>query len=342
MQIQIDSNILNHVASKILSKTITHTTHTSRQLQGGTVGDVQLLSGTAHTADGEALPFHVVLKTQKKWERWRDPNSWRREYDFYKLDLSEAFSSAFRRPECYDAEFSEEGTRLWMEYIQGVSGDDLTVPMMEKAAYELGLFQGRLHAQPSCLAGAANMRDVNARETHFRHWKPKNLEYSYIRSADCPIPKHLRDMIIDIDSRADDIFQRIRKLPVVLYHGDYWTENIIYANDTIAALDWDTAGWGYLGEDIVSLITDETNPALWAEYKAKLIPAYFKGISAYMDIDSSAMEAAISDMILTDSYNNVCYYMRSLAENDEESFEDAEYHLNELEMRYEVFYKAAH
>lgn len=61
-------------------------------LQGGTVGNVHLVSGTAETAEGEKLPYRIVLKIQKKWERYGDPGSWRREYDLYSSDLGATFS----------------------------------------------------------------------------------------------------------------------------------------------------------------------------------------------------------------------------------------------------------
>jgi len=95
-------------------------------------------------------------------------------------------------------------------------------------------------------------------------------------------------MIIDIDNRADAIFKNIRKLPVVLCHRDFWIANIIYNNGNIALIDWDTTGWGYLGEDIIQLITDETNPALWEEYKRRLIPAYLNGFAETARRDSLA------------------------------------------------------
>ena len=123
----------------------------TKPLQGGTVGNVHLVTGIAETADGEKLPYRIVLKIQKKWERYGDPGSWRREYDLYASDLGATFSDAFRWPTCYHAEINAEENefQLWLEYIDGVSGLDLTGDMYEQAALELG----RLSRQAVC--GAA-------------------------------------------------------------------------------------------------------------------------------------------------------------------------------------------
>ena len=73
--------MLMRVLSKMLGTSIIHTDYKIKQLQGGTLGDVRLFTGVAETFDGRKLPYNVVLKVQKKWERPGDVNSWRREYD---------------------------------------------------------------------------------------------------------------------------------------------------------------------------------------------------------------------------------------------------------------------
>ncbi|MCL2378058.1 MAG: phosphotransferase [Defluviitaleaceae bacterium] len=319
---------LLQVLCKMLNTIITGASYESASLKGGTVGDVRLITGVAQSASGETVPYKLVLKIQKKWARWGDPDSWRREYDLYMSCLAETFTDTFTWPRCYHGQLYENETQLWMEYVEGVAGNDLTTPMLAKAAYELGKYQGRLHNNPA-IKNITNLHTKDAREIHYRHWKPKNLEYSYIRESDCPIPKHLRDMIIDVDARANDIFSRIKQLPEVICHRDYWTANIISAGG-IYAIDWDSTGWGYLGEDIISLITDETNPALWAEYKARLIPAYLKGIVENMDI--KGLDVSIfSDMALTSGYMYVHNFMH------EKSPEGKEYYLLELQQLYETF-----
>ena len=75
----VNHETLMYVLSKMFGKTIISATHQSEQLQGGTLGDVQLISGIAETAGSEKLPYKVVWKRQKKWERPCDQCSWSRE-----------------------------------------------------------------------------------------------------------------------------------------------------------------------------------------------------------------------------------------------------------------------
>ena len=68
----------------------------ARPLKGGTVGQVRLITGLTHTEDAGRQPFRLVEKTQQKWERPGDPDSWRREYDLYRSGLSDLFDDTFR------------------------------------------------------------------------------------------------------------------------------------------------------------------------------------------------------------------------------------------------------
>ena len=316
--------------SKMFGQRIVRAEYQTEQLQGGTLGDVQLVSGMAETADGEKKPYRIVWKTQKQWERPGDPNSWLREYDLYKSDINAVFTDSFRRPECYLAERNENEIQLWMEYIDGESGSDLTVEMLEQAAQELGRFQGRLYMQSDTLKEASCLGDIGFMQREHDQWhtqtftydflisapcrmpeflkqmlkdneiqlcEGKSFEYSCLRSTGCTLPTHLKQMLLDMDDRRDEIFNQIKLLPVVLCHRDYWIENIFHSGGKIRLIDWDTAGWGYMGEDIASLIVDDTEPSFIDEYCRRLVPAYLKGISEYMDL-SHIENFHIRDMII--------------------------------------------
>lgn len=147
-QIHINTKTLKHVLSKMLGKSISHADYHAQELHGGTLGEVRLVTGTAVTTDDDCLPYKVVWKKQKKWDRPGDQDSWRREYDLYASDLGKAFTGSFSRPECYHAEMNCDEIQIWMEYIDGISGRNLTIEMLETAALELGRFQGRIAAHP--------------------------------------------------------------------------------------------------------------------------------------------------------------------------------------------------
>ena len=247
------------------------------KINGGSVGHVELVTGTY-----ENKPFKAVIKTQKKWERPGDPNSWRREYDLYASNLGEIFTENFRWPKCYHAEMNNDETKLWLEYIDGVSGADLTVEMYEKIAEGLGRFHGKLHTEKATLT-IENLADPDGMKNFYHYYRSKKHLYNYIRQADCKIPSHLRKMIIEMDEKADKTWTEIEKMPLVLRHGDFFPPNIFYSNGYITLIDWDSAGWGYLGEDIVNLIADTDDADHMVEHYHKCVPAYLKGFAEFSE-----------------------------------------------------------
>ncbi|MFD0669856.1 aminoglycoside phosphotransferase family protein [Cohnella sp. GCM10027633] len=292
-------------------------------LRGGTVGNVQLVTGIAVTANGERLPYRIVLKVQHQWERYGDPGSWRREYDLYSSDLGSTFSQALRRPTCYHAEFNAEGNeyRLWLEYIDGVTGLALTDDMYERAALELGRFQGKLYAeQPSALQTLTNLSHADLMKHTYLHYRSWPLVYDYIRSEGCEFPLHVRRMLIDIDEQADEIFARIEQLPLVLCHRDFWVTNLIYADGNIALIDWDTSGWGYLGEDLASLIADEPDIDRMVERYRRCVPAYYEGFSEYADVTRIADHCVYEFILLVFGYRLVEGYLHAEADDEKTNY----------------------
>ena len=273
------------ILSKALSRNIVNYEHQTTRLHGGTVGEVELLEGEATPEGGGALPFKIVRKTQKKWARPGDEDSWRREYDLYVSGLDAVFTDALRWPECYRAEFKGDATVLWMEYIDGASGYELTPGMCERAAVELGRFQGKLYSkQPAVLQTLTNLSKADGMKEFYRYYRSRKDVYDYIRDGNCEIPEHLCRMITDMDEKSDEIWKRVEALPVVLCHRDFWVTNIFFKDDKIILIDWDTAGRGYMGEDIISLIADEADAEQMIELYKTCVPAYLKGFAEYADI----------------------------------------------------------
>ena len=345
-KININHETLIIVLNKMFGKKIISADWQIKKLHGGTVGEVCLVTGTAETADGEKLPYKVVLKIQEKW--FREPNdehSWRREYDLYTSDLDSVFcdSDMFRWAKCYHAEMNDavDETQLWIEYIDGISGNDLTTEMRECASREIGRFQGRIYKQHmpllkniTCFAGLEYSKD------YFTTFRRETKEYRYIRSKNCEIPEHLRQMIIDNDNETDAIFEALNKLPV-LCHRDFWFENIFFSDGKITALDWDCAGWGYIFADVFQLMIDEADGAYLEEYYRKFIPAYLEGISEYIDVSQiiNIDDDFISKLLIMHvGYNFVDDYMS--AESPDEKNEHLEMFQNLYEMRNIKFCRA--
>jgi len=88
-------------------------------------------------------------------------------------------------------------------------------------------------------------------------------------------------MIIDMDEKADKIWAEIEALPLVLRHGDFFLYNMFYVNGKIILIDWDSTGWGYLGDDIVNLIADTDDMDKMVENYHKCVSAYMKGFSEF-------------------------------------------------------------
>lgn len=332
-KLTIKLETLIHALSQQFKKGVISATCQSKPLQGGTVGNVYLITGIAETVDGEKSPYRIVLKNQKKWERYGDPGSWRREYDLYTSDLKTTFSDAFRWPTCYHAEINdkEDESQLWLEYIDGVTGIDLSGDMYELAALELGRYQGKLYAeQPAVLQSLTNLSHADFIKNTYLHYRSWPVVYDYIRSDDCEFPVHVRQILIDIDEHSEEILDRIEKLPLVLCHRDFWVTNLIYTDGKIVLIDWDTSGWGYLGEDIASLIADEADIDHMVEYYQRCVPAYYKGFSEYADVSPIANHCIYELILLMFGYKLVEWYLHT--EDDSEK----KMHVRTLQKIYEM------
>lgn len=332
----VNKETLELVLQKALKKPLSVMAFKSKMLQGGTVGSVYQIFGQAVAPDQSEEDFKLVLKVQKKWERFQDPLSWRREFDLYQSELSNYFSDAFSWPICYHSAINadETETHLWLEHIDGTTGTDLSQAMLEKAAFELGNFQGKIHANQSPLyASLKNLGPQNYAKNFYEHYRSWPLVYDYIRSEASLIPKHLCQMLIDFDENAEVHFKDIEKLPIVLCHRDYWVANVFFKDEKIYAIDWDTAGWGYFGEDLASLIADEADNAYMTSYYEKLVNAYYEGFSKHVTLPAS--EHLIFEFILLMfGYRLVEWFLH--AENPE----DKGYHLETLEKIYEIMQKS--
>lgn len=339
---EINTEILTRALSKMFGSEVVSADFQTKPLHGGTLGDVQLIMGNAETTDGRTLSYKIVSKKQKKWERYSDPGSWRREYDLYqsKANFDILFSESFRWPECYHAEMNEaeDETQLWLEYIDGISGLDLTSDMYKCAAEELGRFQGKVYAkQPVFLQSLTNLSKVEYMKNFYLHYRSWEKVYNYIRSKDCEIPTHLCNMLIDIDEHADDIFKRIGNLPIVLCHRDFWVANLLYSDEKITLIDWDTAGWGYLGEDLASLIADEADIEHMVEYYRRCIPAYYKGFSEYADISHVTDNCVYEMILLMFGYRLVESFMNAdLSNKLRETDDERKLYIQTLEKIYEM------
>ena len=336
----INQQELLEALSNMLGETIFKATSQVETMHGGTVARVFFISGTADGAKGSSHCYKMVLKLQQIWKRPNDQHSWRREYDFYTSNIDLLLTNALHIPKCYLATMNENETRLWIEYIEGYSGEELTIEMLEQVAYELGRFQGLLILKKEQLVLPENITDVTFLEKELTQWYPQTYKYEFLCSKECRLPEHvkemlkrnpwnnessiiynylrsdacdipfmLKEMILEIDEHKNDIFEHFNKLPIVLNHRDFWIENVILNSSSISVIDWDCVGWGYLGEDIASLIGDDTLTENLSKYFHRLIPAYNRGLSQYVDNLSIQKDDILKMIFIKYGYRLIQNYM---------------------------------
>jgi hypothetical protein len=322
---KIKTETLLTVVGKILGVPVKNANYNIKALHGGNVGDVMLVSGMAKTEKADRVPFNFVLKKSNRWERHADPLSWRREYDLYKTNLASFFLPEMRWPICYHAEMNadETGFLLWLEYADGVTGLNLTADMNEKAARELGRFQGKLYKeQPEALKQLTNLGPVDYAKHFYLHYKSWDVVYGYVRNPDNEILKPFCEIMIKFDEEAEMIYKEIEKLPVILNHRDFWVTNILYTENLIYLIDWDTAGLGYLGEDIASLIADEADVDNMLENYRRCVPAYLAGFAEYVNIDHIHKQYVYEFILFLFGYRLIEWYLYAEDEDTKKLHQD--------------------
>jgi hypothetical protein len=310
--------------SSYFGETITQATKKIKRLEGGTVADVFLVKGMAMTSSCVKMPYSMIWKYTKKWNRPGDALSWRREFDWVQSHQNVDLGIDLKMPICYHKEIDSDGNHLWMEYISGISGNSLTLSMLEKTAFLWGMFQGQ-RSIDSELLDIKNLTDTSFLKSELTQWYRNpydytflcsdqcsiqesikdtirknnwddgfSITYHYIRSEACDLPNHLKQMIIDLDDSRETVFSHLSRLPLVISHRDLWNENVFDKKETIYLIDWDCIGQGFLGEDIASLIADGTETKHLNEWFDTLFASYKKGFSTHKD--ASILEA--SDVVL--------------------------------------------
>ena len=294
-------------------------------LQGGDVGEVNKISGEAVTADA-GMVFSLVFKNQKKWERHGDPECWRREYEIYRHGLDKKIlGKTLMFPQCYLLNESSDATQIWMEYIEGKTSEkDLHAPELSLAAQKLGELQAEFHR-----TGQHNLpflRKYPAVCSSFDLWygRVKDLLGSGIDG----LPEDIGLILNSYAGKADEIFASFSKLPVTLCQGDFYHDNLIFressAGTNIYVIDWDCAGYGYMGEDAVDLLLEsfvysDRDVALLPEYKQRIISSYLRGVQ------SGGVEFSMNDDLVRDifalawGFRIVDHYLYYLQNKDEQA-----------------------
>jgi thiamine kinase-like enzyme len=130
-----------------------------------------------------------------------------------------------------------------------------------------------------------NLSNVEFMKAEFLRYIGWQELLNKMSAEDSVLPKHLCEMLFNIKDNREAVFERFGKLPVVLCHRDYWVTNIFHTDETVFAIDWDTAGWGYLGEDISSLVADDADVTRMVEHFRICVPEYYRGFNEHARAD---------------------------------------------------------
>ncbi|CAG7647677.1 aminoglycoside phosphotransferase family protein [Paenibacillus allorhizosphaerae] len=289
-------------------------TWTSKPLQGGTVGLVYEVCGTCSRSrthesaatDGAGEPVRsvkepsagrepghnwaAVLKIQKPFARFGDPESWRREMRLYQSDVYDYLPRAVKVPRCYRIEEKDGTIWMWMEKMTGRNGTQLSLDDYALIARHLAHFQGAfvtgkpLPSQPWLSTQYWLVHTSADWATRAIPWLEPNGE----RQKDPLLSEEtVRDaqwLWVERD-RLLDVFHT---LPRTLCHRDFSAGNVFTSKDArgmeqTAVIDWDCAGIGRVGEDIADLVGEalifyDFEPAQAALLQETVLSSYISGL----------------------------------------------------------------
>ncbi|MTI94716.1 MAG: aminoglycoside phosphotransferase family protein [Firmicutes bacterium] len=299
--------------SNMLGVQVSDVAYESELLQGGDVGEVSKISGQAFSNEG-SYPFSLVLKKQQKWDRHGDPECWRREYEIYRHGLDQKLLQTIKLPRCYLLQESGDLTQIWMEYIEGKTGDDLIhAPELALAAERLGKLQADFHKNGK--HDLPFLRSYPAVRSSFDLWWGDIKKELGTEIED--FPEELRHTLNDFAARAESLLDAMDKLPLTICQGDFYHDNIIFKpgldGTDIYVIDWDCAGYGRMGEDAVDILMEafvysDRDVSLMPDFKKCIIDGYLRGVQSG-GMDFTMNEALVRDIFalawgfrITDQY----------------------------------------
>lgn len=297
-QIKINNQTLLKVLSQKANQTIVTCDYTQSALPSEMPGNLVLIEGEGQMKNGDLWPFKLVYKTLDKWERYADPGSWRREHDLYASDFESTLGQGVTWPKCYHLESQGGELGLWMDYVEGHTGQDLSVDMFVDISRILGSYQGHMYVnQMDKFKAIDNLSQSNFLKESYLRYRNHAEFYDYIRHESCDLPRPVLDMLIRNDEDSERIWQAIEALPIIICHRDLWSTNVFYQPGRVTLIDWDTTGYGYMGEDIASLVADEVPPEKMKALYPLCIEAYYEGLSEHYDV-SGIQNHCIHELIL--------------------------------------------
>lgn len=305
---EINKKSLISALSNMLGQNVSDAVFDTDILTGGTLGDVYKIYGTA-TRETESIPFDIVLKIQRKWERHGDPECWRREFEIYRNGLYDAVPDSIKIPKCYfleeeaDTDADADITYMWIEHIDGMTGNEkLHAPELSLSIEKLGFLQAWYNRNGNM--NLPYIRSYPAVKSSFDLWYGK-MRDTLIQPVS-GFPDELRETLNHYASKADELFESLTSLPPTLCHGDVHHDNLFIrkseSGTDVYLIDWDSAGFGYMGEDAVDVLMEafvysDRDVSLLPCFKKNIIESYIRGAKSG-GVDLTLSEAQIRSIFV--------------------------------------------
>ncbi|SFL74810.1 Phosphotransferase enzyme family protein [Paenibacillus sp. 1_12] len=309
----INNQMLTQVVQKMLKDESANVTDwKTSELQGGTLGKVYALSGTyslnriasntesasvynEHTTHStthkgsklEKAGWSTILKIQKAYERFGDPDSWRREMLLYQSDLYYQLPKTLKAPVCYNMEDKQQGEIwLWLEHISGHHGIHLSGDHYALISRHLAHFQGTyltgkpLPSYPWLSTQYWLVQTMSQWGTRAIPWIQTNKETG--------LSMEVVEGVQQLWAERDQLLDVFYSLPRTFCHRDFSAGNVFLTQDATGmdqtvVIDWDCAGIGIAGEDIADLVGEalifyKFDPAKAVELQEKIVSHYILGL----------------------------------------------------------------
>ena len=240
------------------------------------IGHGQMGANFRLQLDGEGdLPATLVAKLGAGEDRSIVAGGYRKEVAFYR-DV--AATVAVRRPRCHHVSANEDAsvfTLLLADLAPAQSGDQLAGcgPAEARQAVEnLAALHGPRWCDPALwdhpeldrvdADGAAFLGDVfgSAVATFVDRYRPDLGEGD--------------DALLHEVAEAVPTWVTARPERFAALHGDYRLDNLLFAEDGVYAVDWQTLGAGHPGRDLAYLVETSLEPDVRREHQDELIDAY--------------------------------------------------------------------
>jgi hypothetical protein len=234
-----------------------------------TTGGLFCFSGQSQGIEGKQ-PWNVVLKSiDNPKSSKQDPRGWsywRREVLAFQSGYLAQLPAGLRAPRFYHVTEKENGAWLWMEHIQEVTGKQWSLDHFQRAARQLGIFQGRY------LLDAPLTDQPWLSQFFFRDvWSPDNFWSGFMNPASeenawqstitqTGFDAALKSRVLQLLGEKEHFFNVNDRLPQVLCHYDasrrnfMWSRSVQTGGEELIAFDWAFTGIGALGNDLGELI----------------------------------------------------------------------------------------